>query len=206
MLNNSLFIQNILDSLRAPIESYRLVDAVYVKPHETVLDLGCGNGFVLISILSQYPNGLWGCGVDVVHGKLREAKKAESNIRERMDLDFPDVDWICGDVRSGLFKPRQFDVIVSNPPFFDARCSRPSPKADQTIAHSDAMLNLPELFACVVGLLKPEGRFYMVYPLARLKEIEQECLNAGMKIMEQRDHLEVRKRSGGVTVVRFEFI
>ncbi len=193
----------ILDSLRAPIESYLLLDAVRVNPEETILDIGCGSGFILLSALNRYQDCLWGCGVDVVHNKLNEAKKAEQLIRE--NYFFPNVDWVCGDVRSGFFHSHQFDVIVSNPPFFDSHSSRPSPNQDQTIAHIDAMLNLQELVACVARLLKPEGRFYLVYPLARFQEIENESKAVGMKIVEQVDHFEVRKRSGGIAVIQFGF-
>ena len=56
----------------------------------------------------------------------------------------------------------RFDLVVSNPPFFDG--SLPCPDAGRTAARHTVRLSFEELRDAAVRLLAPEGRFAVVLP------------------------------------------
>lgn len=75
------------------------------------LDIGCGSGVVMISLLLEFPNAT-GVGVDVSDEALRVSSLNAERLRvaER-------VRWLHSDLLVGLESSERFDVIVSNPPY-----------------------------------------------------------------------------------------
>jgi tRNA1Val (adenine37-N6)-methyltransferase len=195
--------QLILDSLRAPVESYLLTDAAQVYASERVLDTGCGSGIVALTLAMKYPQIKQVVGIELVRDHLSIAQLKYSELSQQKN-GLARCEWVNGDVRNYPFQTRTFDVIVSNPPFYPAHHGKHSPNHAKSIAHMDGSLTLDELLFCVNQLLKADGRFYVVYPLARLDEILRCCQMNGFIIVKQEDHLQVRKRSGGITIVAIQ--
>lgn len=100
-----------------------------VSPPETVLDVGCGTGRLLESILSRVPSAC-AVGVDLAHGMLQ---CASARLGESVSL-------VCGDGETLPFKDASFDLVVSTSVY-------------QWINPAD------RAFAEARRVLKPGGRF-----------------------------------------------
>ncbi len=56
----------------------------------------------------------------------------------------------------------KFNLIVTNPPYFDRSLKNPDPVKSAT-RHNDS-LSADEILTCVLRLLEEEGRFYLIMP------------------------------------------
>ncbi|MEO5330269.1 MAG: peptide chain release factor N(5)-glutamine methyltransferase [Magnetococcus sp. THC-1_WYH] len=75
------------------------------------LEVGCGSGALLISLLKEYPQAE-GVGLDI----SREALGVCVHNAQRLAVD-QRVQWIESDLLAALSEPHVFDAIVSNPPY-----------------------------------------------------------------------------------------
>jgi len=75
--------------------------------HDTILDIGCGNGYTTRAIAKKFPEATV-MGVDFSHAMIEEAKK----------LIKPNIDYLEGDVlslsRNRPLIGRQYDVVLSS--------------------------------------------------------------------------------------------
>ncbi|MBF0414157.1 MAG: peptide chain release factor N(5)-glutamine methyltransferase [Magnetococcales bacterium] len=75
------------------------------------LDIGCGSGALVISLLLEFPNAT-GVGLDVSD----EALMVSSLNGQRLQVD-ERVRWLSSDLMGVLDGAERFDVIVTNPPY-----------------------------------------------------------------------------------------
>ena len=81
----------------------------HVRPHQRVLDLGCGSGFLGLALAAQLTRGeVWLVDVDI-----RASRLSERNV-ERNGIANAHV--VLGDGTRDLPKSLRFDLVVSNPP------------------------------------------------------------------------------------------
>lgn len=195
--------QQIIDLLHAPLEGYLLADSVELHEGGTVLDIGCGSGIIALSLAVKYPLCTQICGIEIYRPHLESANSALQELK-CTDEQIAPASFINGDIRRYPLIPHSFDVIVSNPPFFASGSGKPSPNPSKNIAHTENTLSLHDLLDCVHQLLKPNGRFMMVYSLARLKEVKKYCHQTGLVITHQQEYSEARKSSGGIMVLEIK--
>lgn len=83
-------------------------------PMARILDLGCGSGCIIASLLKENPDA---CGeaVDISDKALAVAQKNSDNLAIGSRLRFVKADWFADDFTSALND--RFDMIVSNPPY-----------------------------------------------------------------------------------------
>ncbi|WP_150539234.1 peptide chain release factor N(5)-glutamine methyltransferase [Actinobacillus vicugnae] len=92
------------------------------QPNLQILDLGTGTGAIALALASELADKAQIIGVDF---KEEAVALAESN---RQHLAFSNVSFLQSDWYSAL-ENRQFDLIVSNPPYID--------KADENLKYGD---------------------------------------------------------------------
>ncbi len=80
----------------------------------TVMDLGCGSGCILLSILSEHV-GASGVGADISAAALDVALRNASRHSLVARTDFVESNWF-----SNIKKGVRFNLIVSNPPYIPA--------------------------------------------------------------------------------------
>lgn len=83
-------------------------------PQANILDLGCGSGCIIESLLKENPEAR-GVAVDKSDKALAVAKKNAVNLEIGTCLRFIKADWFTDDFASALND--KFDMIVSNPPY-----------------------------------------------------------------------------------------
>ena len=79
-----------------------------LKPGMKLLDLCCGSGCILITLLLEGPEGLSGTGSDLSEKALAVAEENASRLGAR-------ASWVQADLFCGIGGP--FDCIVTNPPY-----------------------------------------------------------------------------------------
>ena len=149
------------------VDAVFLSDFVKVKPGETVLDLGTGNGIIPI-LLSAKTGGKKFTGLEIQENTADMARRsvAYNHLEERVDI-------VTGDIKEAaeIFKPAFFDVITTNPPYMLSQHGLRNPDDAKAIARHEVLCTLDDILRESMRLLQDKGRFYMIHRPFRLTEI-----------------------------------
>lgn len=140
-------------------------------PPESVLDIGTGTGLLSLMLAQRLNNAR----VDAVELEEAAAEQAAENVDASSWSDRVQI--LQGDIRT-IHLGKQYDCIISNPPFYANDLK--SPSAERNLAlHSEA-LSLPELFSKALSLLKPDGKLALLLPAAREAEAISQAATQNM--------------------------
>jgi len=144
---------------------------------QTILDIGSGCG--VISLMLAQTTKAHVTGIDIDEKSVEEAQKNTEKFYKKDQVQF-----IHASVQDFAQKTTQkFEVIVSNPPFFEN--SLKSPDASRNISRHNDNLTFEELIAAVDILLSDNGRFGVILPLVPAEKLEKlalkKCLYATKK-------------------------
>ena len=149
------------------VDAVLLSDFARVKPGETVLDMGTGNGIIPI-LLSAKTEGKHFTGLESQADTAEMARRsvAYNNLEERINI-------VTGDIKEAaeLFRPAFFDVITVNPPYMLAQHGLTNSEDAKTIARHEILCSLDDILRESMKLLQDKGRFYMIHRPFRLAEI-----------------------------------
>jgi len=129
-----------------------------VKPRWQVCDLGTGSGALLL-LLARREASLRLSGID---RDALSAQTAGENLR-RNGLSGA---ILCGDLRNSPFSAGQFDLVISNPPYFPVGSGH-----DAGPARSETFCTLEELCRAAARLLKNGGQFALCHRPERLADV-----------------------------------
>ena len=149
------------------VDAVFLSDFARVKPGETVLDMGTGNGIIPI-LLSAKTKGRKFTGLEI------QAETAEMARRSVLHNHLEDrVEIVTGDIKEAaeIFKPAFFDVITTNPPYMLAEHGLKNPDDAKADARHEVLCTLDDILRESMRLLQDKGRFYMIHRPFRLTEI-----------------------------------
>ena len=152
-------------------DSMLLADFVKLPKNAAVLDLGSGCGTLGLLLCARDLS----CTVTGI--ELSEAANAAAlgNIA-RNDLQAR-LSSICADLRTMPFRPGEFQVCLSNPPYFSggaAHSRNPAARGEDTCT-------LKDLFAAAARALQWGGDFFLVHKPERLAQICFEASAAGLE-------------------------
>lgn len=161
-------------TLKIGTDAVLLATLTPVDSAQTVLDIGCGCGVIAFCLAQKLaenqvvPNIV---GLDVDADSIAEAREnaerfpllPNSNFRfEQISLqDF------ANQTENG-----QFDLIVSNPPFFHGDL-KPQNKNRLQSKHGDGQLSFQEIIDGIDKLLSPDGRFALILPPTEMAEFHR---------------------------------
>jgi len=138
-----------------------------VKQGEKVIDLGTGTGIIPI-LLEAKTEGQHFTGLEIQEESAEMASRsvALNNLQEKIDI-------VHGDIKEALqiFGRASFDVVTTNPPYMNDMHGLKNPDLPKAIARHEVMCTLEDVVANSAGLLKVNGRLYMVHRPHRLVEI-----------------------------------
>lgn len=139
------------------------------------LDIGTGTGLLSVMIAQETHSE-----IDAIEIDPPAAQQARENVEAspwKEKIKIIEKDFLS-------FSPgRQYDVIISNPPFYENELSSGNTAKD--IAHHSKALTLEQLFNRTKELLKDEGQFYFLLPYKRQEEINQLLSKAGLVTVEE---------------------
>lgn len=138
-----------------------------VKPGEKVLDLGCGTGIIPI-LLEAKTDGKHFTGLEIQNTSADMARRSVelNNLSEKISI-------VEGDIKEAqsIFGRASFDVVTSNPPYMTGQHGLVNPNLPKAIARHEILCTLEDVISQAAGLLRENGRFYMVHRPFRLAEI-----------------------------------
>jgi tRNA1Val (adenine37-N6)-methyltransferase len=127
-----------------------------------VLDIGTGTGLLGL-MLAQQSNAT----IHTIEADKEAFEQAVENIAASPWSD--GIKIFCGDAREYDF-PIQYDLIISNPPFYEKELKSGDTKRNIAL-HNEGLL-LDELLHIIKKNLKPDGRFYLLSPHKRNNELD----------------------------------
>lgn len=165
------------DGYRFSVDAILLAHFFIPRPAETVLDLGCGCGVILLLLAYRWPSlKLTGLELQPQLAALARRNVADNHLAGRITI-------VEGDLRScgNLFKPGQFQRVVCNPPFYRHEGARLNLDPERRLARHEVAADLGEVVAAAGRLLHKGGRVDLVYPAERLAPLLAALRGAGLE-------------------------
>jgi tRNA1Val (adenine37-N6)-methyltransferase len=152
---------------RFSVDSLLLYSFVKVKYAFRIADLGAGSGIIGLLLSGKYPNAT----VKLVELQKSLYHLAEKNIKLNGLEDR--VKAVCTDIKEiKINEPSlSYDLIVSNPPFRKPGSGLLSLGEEKAVARHELRLTFSDLAEAAAHLLKPGGRFSLIFHPERLPEI-----------------------------------
>jgi len=152
---------------RFSVDALLLYSFVKVRQVSRIADLGTGSGIIGLLLARKYANAT----VLLVELQKSLYRLAEKNIRLNGLEDR--VQAVCADIKEiKKAEPQMsFDLVVSNPPFRKPTSGRLSEGEEKAVARHELRLTFSELAEAASHLLKPRGRFALIFHPERLPEV-----------------------------------
>jgi tRNA1(Val) A37 N6-methylase TrmN6 len=163
---------------RYGIDSFLLARFARFQRADRVCDLGAGVGILGLLALSRG-------GVRHVTAVEVQPKLAELARKNAEEMGFGDrVEVLIQNWKNvpKNLKKVSFEVIISNPPYRKEKTGRLPPDPEKAVAKHEIEGTLSNLVKAAAFLMKPIGRFCLMYPPLRLEELIIELSRTGLKI------------------------
>jgi tRNA1Val (adenine37-N6)-methyltransferase len=127
-----------------------------IEDAQNILDIGTGTGLIAL-MLAQRTNP--STHIDGVEIEVHNFEQAIENVnqspwRERISIHHSRI--------QDFYPPKQYDLIISNPPYFQNSYQAPDEK--RTIARHTISLSFLDLIKSVERLLSAKGKFNVILP------------------------------------------
>lgn len=157
-------------------DSLILADFPDLTGVKTAADLGTGSGIIAI-LLAMRSEELKVTGIELQETLYDMAVRNVllSSLSERIEI-------VLGDVRNlrESFRGGSFDLVISNPPYYQAGKGRIGPNLERTLARHEVAITMRDIIGASEFLLKEGGRAVLVYPAERLDEVIATMKNSGL--------------------------
>jgi tRNA1Val (adenine37-N6)-methyltransferase len=166
-LKNNLLVIQKKNGYRFSVEAVILANYIDTLKNDRLIDLGTGCGIIPL-ILAQKKKVVEIIGIEIQNDLADIARR---NIKLNNFNNFIKI--LEEDYRKlkGIFKQAEFDLVVSNPPFFRANSGRINPQEEKALARHEIRGSLNDLIEISAYLVKPGGKVIIIYPTARLMDL-----------------------------------
>ena len=154
-----------LNGYRANVDSILLAAAVNAKEGESVLELGCGVGAVMLSLMSRI-NGLNVVGIECQkqYAKLAIRNAAYNGFKaEIIDCDILSIPI--------AYKNLNYNHVILNPPFFSSGSSMRILESDKDTAKRELNHSLEQWLDLAIKRCSVKGEVVIIHQAARLGQI-----------------------------------
>lgn len=175
-------VVNELSAMKVNTDGVLLGAAMTVRPEDrSFLDVGTGTGTIALMAAQRISGILSGAGasdirIDATDIDRPSADEAAMNFRRSPWGDILHASDMSLEDFSAAFPDRRYDLVFSNPPYFESSLTAPDPRKS-TARHTSDGLSYRDILDFAAGRLTPAGRVSLVLPA------EQEnwlCRYAGM--------------------------
>lgn len=147
------------------IDAILLADYAKKARGKLFCDLCTGNGIIPILLSEKNP--------DVEIHALEIQNEIAALAQKSVDLNglCEKIKIFTGDVKNAwnIFGKNLYDVVTANPPYMKANAQ--TAENSKSIARQEILCNLEDVVKAASGLLKSNGKFFMIHRPSRLGEI-----------------------------------
>ncbi len=152
---------------RFSIDAAVLAHHVRLRPTDIAVDLGTGCGIIpLILSLQTLSAHIYGIEIQRDLAKLASRNVQRNRMEGRIRIVHSDMK----DFKSYL-TPGTVDVVLSNPPYHEVLSGRINPESERAVARHEIKASLADVVSVAESLLKPSGRFVVIYPAERVIDL-----------------------------------
>ena len=152
---------------RYSIDAAILAQHIGLKATDTAVDLGTGCGVIPLILSFQTPSAhIYGIEIQKDMAELASRNVRLNHMEGRITIVHADMK----DFESYL-TPATADVVFSNPPYRKALSGRINPEVERAVARHEIKACLSDVVSVAERLLKPSGRFVVIYPAERLIDL-----------------------------------
>lgn len=126
-----------------------------VNKAKRILDIGTGSGVIALMAAQRTPDAL----IDAVELEQDDADQARVNV---LNSPWPERVFVHNGAIQEFHTAERYDVIISNPPYFNNSQVPPDKRRHQT--RHIVSLDYNTLTSIVRRLLKPDGKFNVILP------------------------------------------
>lgn len=144
----------------------------------TALDIGCGTGLIALMVAQRGMSDITAIEIDSLAASEARNNFAGSPWSENFTL-------IEGDFMNAPFGTQRYDLIVSNPPYFNNGIV--SADHARATARHESSLTYGTLIAKAASMLTPEGRLALISPADRHDEIEFQAAISHLNLLRRTD-------------------
>jgi len=91
---------------------------------------------------------------------------------------------ILGDMKQLPLRPSSIDLVICNPPFREKNSGRLNPDSQRAIARHEILASLNDVLNVARTLLKARGRLALIFPVARLADLNAMYGEMGSRFLE----------------------
>jgi tRNA1Val (adenine37-N6)-methyltransferase len=176
-LNGRLTIRQLKSGYRFSIDSVILANLARLRADERVLDIGAGCGIISLILACRYPDiRIYGVEIQPDMAAVASGNIAENKLENRVFIINRDIRTVAPEDICGCV-----DVVVCNPPHFEANSGRVNPDPGVAIARHEIKMTLDDLICAARRLLEPNGRLVVFYPAGRTADIICQMRGAGIE-------------------------
>ena len=148
---------------RFSVDAAILAHHIRLRPTDIAVDLGTGCGIIPLILSLQTPSAhIYGIEIQTDLAELASRNVRENHMEGSITIIHEDMK----DFRSYL-TPGTADVVFSNPPYRRLLSGRINPDAERAVARHEIKASLSDVVSVAENLLKPSGRFVVVYSAER---------------------------------------
>lgn len=140
-----------------------------------ILDIGTGCGVITLMLAQRNPNAVI-TGIDIDEKSIEEATEnfSSSPWKERLIAIRKDFNQIVTD-------NEKYDLIVSNPPYFDSGVKNPTTRRE--IARHQDSLSPTEIVKRSRDIMAEDGKLAIVIPSEQSNSLIEKAEKAGLKVL-----------------------
>jgi tRNA1Val (adenine37-N6)-methyltransferase len=127
-----------------------------------ILDIGTGTGLLSLMLAQKLPDAR----ITAIEIEQNAVEQAQSNAGSTPWYN--QINIIHADAKEHAFD-KKFDIIISNPPFYEKELK--GPDAGKNKAHHDESLMIPDLLRLIKKNLADDGKFFILMPFKRYEEL-----------------------------------
>ena len=147
-----------------------------------VLDLGTGNGILLLMLAKDFRNACF-TGIEIVKElcdiAIQNFIKLGDYLKEKMQFQIINANYSN---LEQVLTNRRFDMILSNPPYYSSGTGKLSSDFIKAVARFEISATLVQLLSCIKSYLAVNGKSFVVFPYSRWNEFEENCRQLNLKI------------------------
>ncbi len=176
-LNGNIVLKQPQNGYRFSIDAVVLAHRVRPLEAEIVLDLGTGCGVIPLILAFRHASvRLVGVEIQTDLADLARQNVAANGLADRIHIVTKDMRRLTPAEIGG-----PVDVVVANPPYRKLASGRINADTQRAIARHELKVDLQQVLQSARRMLKPFGRFFVIYPCLRAVDLIAGMRSAGLE-------------------------